>query len=204
MSVAVLVQARIKPERLAAVLAVVTQRVESANQVSRGRLRERIFQRLGAEGDLLSFSQWASTEAFGVSSTTLNPTFLADVALEPPQVHRLVRLLTFERPLQRAAVTACALIGPTRGDSRAVRERVVHDRREIRSARGLLSHEIYVTPGPPVVYLSIHSWRHLADLHQFREEGGRLNEQSLAEVGATLERFTGALVAEYPLLSGRG
>ena len=59
-------------------------------------------------------------------------------------------------------------------------------------------------PGPPVAYVSIHSWRHLADLQRFREGGGSRNKQRIAEVGATLQRFTGALVAEYPLHSGRG
>jgi hypothetical protein len=32
----------------------------------------------------------------------------------------------------------------------------------------------------------------------------RSNEQLLAGVGATLDRFTGALVAEYPSTTGRG
>jgi hypothetical protein len=83
-----------------------------------------------------------------------------------------------------------ALIVPTRGDSPAVRERDVQDRAEIRDAPGLISHEISVTSGPSVMYVSFHRWRHLSDLQQFRSEAGTLNEQGLAEVGATLDRFT--------------
>jgi len=204
MSIAVLIQARIKPERVPAVLAALTRRIDPSPRLHTGRLRERIFQRLGSDDELLSLSQWESVEAFDTSSSTLNADLFCDALVAPMQVHRLVRLLAFERPMQRAQITAAALIVPTHGDSPAVRERVVQDRAELRAASGLISHEIYVTTSSPVMYLSIHSWRHLSDLERFRSTSGHVNERRLAEVGAMLERFTGALIAEYPVLSTRG
>lgn len=204
MSVAVLMQARIDPRCLSAVLEALKDRIEPAAQHASGRLRERIFQRLGSNGDLLSLSQWETAEAFVAASKTLSAEVVRDALTAPTQTHYLTRLLTFERPLQRSEVTAGALIVPTHGDSPAVRERVVHDRAEFRDAPGLVSHEVYVTTDPPITYLSIHSWRLTSDLQRFRSETGALNERRLAEVGATLDRFTGALVAEYPKLTARG
>lgn len=197
MSVAVLVRAHVQPERVDTLIAALRERMESDGGSQRGRLRERVFQRIGSPGEFLSLSQWTA-----LGSDT-GPTACTDLiraaSVEPPATRRLTRLLTFERPLQRTEVTACAIIVPTRGDSSTVRERVVQDRRELRDAPGLISHEIYVTTERPTLYLSVHSWRRLTDLQRFRDEAGALNETRLAEVGATLERFTGALVAEYPL-----
>ena len=45
----------------------------------------------------------------------------------------------------------------------------------------------------------VHRWRHLVDLERFRQDTGRRQDQRMAELGATLERFTGVLVAQYPL-----
>lgn len=208
MSIAVLIHARIHPERVAAVLSALRDRIEPQTGPSSahlaGRLRERIFQRLGSDSELLSLGQWQSKQALATAPPTLSGDAVGSAALEPLRVHRLARLLTFERPMQRADVTACALIVPQAGDSPIIRERVVQDRQELRDAPGLVSHEIYVTTGPAVTYVSVHSWRQLSDLQRFREEAGIFNEQRLAEVGATLDRFTGALVAEYPLTSTRG
>lgn len=208
MTIAVLIHARIQHERVAEVLSALRDRIELETETSpgqpTGRLRERIFQRLGSDGELLSLGQWQSDQALTAAPPTLNADSVGNAAVEPVRIQRLVRLLAFERPMQRAEVTACALIVPKAGDSPIVRERVVQDRQELRQAVGLVSHEIYVTIGPAVTYVSLHSWRQLSDLQRFREEAGQLNEQRLAEVGATLDRFTGALVAEYPLTTTRG
>jgi hypothetical protein len=45
----------------------------------------------------------------------------------------------------------------------------------------------------------VHRWRHLGDLERFRQDTDRREDQRLSELGATLERFTGVLVAQYPL-----
>jgi hypothetical protein len=43
-----------------------------------------------------------------------------------------------------------------------------------------------------------HSWRRLDDLERFRRQAGPAHERHLATLEATIDRFTGALVAEYP------
>ena len=204
MSISVLIQARLKPEHVCTVLTALKEQLGTTAHSSPGRLRERIFQRLGSPGELISLSHWKTAEQFQAASPALSGAAVVGAIHEPIRTHHLIRLLSFERPLRRADVTACALILPTRGDSPAVRERVVQDRVDLHDAPGLISHEVYVTTEQPMMYVSLHSWRHLSDLQRFRTEAGPLNEQRLAEVGATLERFTGGLVAEYPLIGASG
>jgi hypothetical protein len=115
MSVAVLIQVRLKPERIADVLTTLKDRIEPGVLRSSGRRRERIFQRLNSDGDLLSMTQWESTEAFDIASTVLSAEFVTDAAIEPPRVHHLVRLLSFERPLRRSGSHS---VWPDRADAR--------------------------------------------------------------------------------------
>jgi heme-degrading monooxygenase HmoA len=61
---------------------------------------------------------------------------------------------------------------PTRGDSPAVRESILQDRAALQDTPGLISHEIYLTTRKPITYVSVHSWRHLSDLHRFRKTAG--------------------------------
>ncbi|HEY3748677.1 MAG TPA: antibiotic biosynthesis monooxygenase, partial [Pseudonocardiaceae bacterium] len=99
-----------------------------------------------------------------------------------------------------SAVAACATIA-TDGAACAAVEQCITDegRAEIIASPGLIAYEVYRTRKSPPGYVVLHRWRQLTDLEHFRAGTSRRQEQRLAELGTTLERFTGVLAATYPV-----
>ena len=107
--------------------------------------------------------------------------------------------MSFERVLERSAVAACAVLTSSVGNSAAVERYVLQERRTTNLAPRAVAHDAYRTLKAPPRYIVVHRWHQLADLERFRRDTSQREDRRLSELGATLERFTGALVAQYPL-----
>jgi heme-degrading monooxygenase HmoA len=190
---------QVDPSQLAKVLALI--RGEYARDQRRpGRRQARVFQRLGSPTDLLALVEWddeASYEAYRRSSTHRA---LLDGLATPAHTRYCARLSLFEYFLQPTAVSACAIITPGMAPPTVIEEAVRQQGRvDVIPSPGLVCHEVYRTLKRPSVYVVMHRWRDFADLDQFRRETSPRLERTLADLGATLERFTGQLVAEFPI-----
>jgi quinol monooxygenase YgiN len=190
---------RVDPARLTGVLALF--RGEFERVLGRpGRRQARIFQRLSGPTDLLGVAEWESAEGYEAYRRTDTHRAILDGLAAPVHTRYCGRLQLFERPLQHAAVSACAIIAPGAARPSAA-ERVIltQVRSEVVASPGLIHHQVFRTLKSPPEFIVIHQWRQLADLEQFRGETGPRLERTLDGLGATVEWFTGNLVAEYPV-----
>jgi heme-degrading monooxygenase HmoA len=200
MAFIVIVRLQVRPERLADVLSLIRTEFARSQGSGRGRLRGHVFQRLGHLTDLLGCVEWDSQQAYEQYRHSLTHHAILDGLAAPSHAQYCTRLVSFERMLERSAVAACAVLASSIDTSAAVEQYVLQERRdEIISTPGLIAHEVYRTLKTPPRYIVVHRWQHLGDLERFRQDTGRREDQRLAELGGTLERFTGALVAQYPL-----
>lgn len=199
MAFIVAVRMQVSEESLADVLALIQREYRQTPADGQRRRRGRLFQRLGAPTDLLGLAEWESQRAYDAyRSTTTHRAVLGGLA-GPSHARYCARLITFERALQAAEVVACALIDANDPEAAEAKDFIVgQGRAEMRAAPGLISHEVYRTHKRPPSFVVVHQWRRLSDLERFRAEVGARHEAILAERGATLERFTGRLAAEYP------
>jgi heme-degrading monooxygenase HmoA len=203
MAFIVIVRLQVRPERLADVLSLIRTEFARSQGSGRGRLRGHVFQRLGHLTDLLGCVEWDSQQAYEQYRHSLTHHAILDGLAAPSHAQYCTRLVSFERMLERSAVAACAVLASNVSDQMMLDAYVMQERRaEIIASPGLISHEAYRTLKTPPRYIVVHRWRHLGDLERFRQDTGRREDQRLAELGATLERFTGVLVAQYPLDDG--
>jgi quinol monooxygenase YgiN len=189
----------VDPARLSGVLALIRAEFERA-QRRPGRLQARVFQRVGSPGDLLGVVEWDRQESY--DAFRRSPTYRAilDGLAAPAHTRFCARLHLFERPLHHTEVSACAIIAPGVASPTVVEQIVLKQgRTEVIPSPGLICHEVYRTLKRPPEYIVVHRWQRLADLERFRQHTSPGLQRSLDELGATLERFTGHLVAEYPV-----
>ena len=190
---------QVDPARLSSVLALIRAEFERA-QRRPGRRQSRVFQRVGSPCDLLGVVEWDQVESYEAFQQSATYQTLLEGLAAPVRTRYCMRLQLFERFLRQAEVSACAIITPV-GAQPAMIEQVIlqQARTEVIPSPGLISHEAYRTVTSPPDFIVIHHWEHLGDLERFRRETSPRLEGTLTDLGATLERFTGHLVAEYPM-----
>jgi quinol monooxygenase YgiN len=199
MSFLVVVRMQARSERLADVLALVQREFGRPPSQRIGRRRGRLFQRLTTPTDLLEFSEWDSQEAYGLDRSSATHRAVLDSLEGASHARYCGRLVSFERALERSEVTTAILIDcPPAAGPRIEGFMLGEGRKALRDSVGLVSYEIYRTHKRPPSYIVVHQWRLLADLERFRVEAGTGHEAVLVDLGATIERFTGRLTAEYP------
>jgi heme-degrading monooxygenase HmoA len=195
----VVVRMQAQAERLAEVLALVQREFSRSPTQGIGRRRGRLFQRLDAPTDLIGIIEWENQQRYDAYRSSATHRAILDGLAGASHARYCQRLFSFERVMQRAEVAACALIeGPASEHARMQAFVTEEGRAELLASPGLIGHEVYRAHKGPSGYIVVHQWRTLADLERFRSEKSVRHEAVLAELGATIERFTGHLTAEYP------
>ena len=102
---------RVDPARLSDVLTLFRGEFERVLRRP-GRRQARIFQRLTAPTDLLGVAEWDGEASYEAYRRTETHRAILDGLAAPVHTRYCVRLQLFERPLQHAAVSACAIVAP--------------------------------------------------------------------------------------------
>ncbi len=198
MPVYVVVRLQPRPDCWHDTLDLIRQDLKRSPRLQRARLRARVFQRLETPTELLLIGEWESLAAYEQFRQTDVFAAVVGTGDVPPSICYFERLTYFERMEERAGAIACGTIIAAEADHAALESFVTTDgRAQTITAPGLIAHEIYRSLVPPRTYLVVHSWRHLTDLERYRQRAGPEHERRLAALRATIDRFTGALVAEY-------
>jgi quinol monooxygenase YgiN len=199
MSIHVAVTLDVHPGRLQAALELIRHDLNRSPQPHTGRHRSRVFQRLNTPGSLLRISEWESRAAYEQFQRTETFADVVATAGVSPSIRFYERLTYYARMATSYAVNACStMTAATDACSDLETFITTEGRFRTRAEPGLISHEIYRSVDSPRTYLVSHSWRRLEDLERFRREAGPAHAQRLAALGATIDRFTGVLIAEYP------
>lgn len=191
------------PEQLPQLLAAIKSSFAASRTATPGRQTARVFQRLNEPTTLLSVGEWDSQAAYEAHRSS--PAFEQTMAVSgpPPDIEYLQRLHLFERMNERAVVVACVTILAPR-ESLAQIEEFLRGPAQLNmvATPGIVSRELYRgQAGQPVVrLLVVHGWRSLTDLERFRRADAPHFEGTLRSWGATVERFTGEIAAEYSRL----
>ena len=189
------------PDRLDTLLGTIRQNLAAAATLHPGRRAARLFQRFGQPTHLLGLSEWVDEQSF--EQLRQSPEFhqLNDTCGMPPRIETLEPLRRFERMEQRVAIASCVRIVAPPVYDRDVQEFLLsHAHHGVKSMSGLVSREVYRVRHRPGEFLALRSWTSLADLERFRAGEGTGFDATLIQLGATVERFTGALAAELSLL----
>jgi heme-degrading monooxygenase HmoA len=189
------------PDQLEDLLRMIRRSLASAPTLHPGRRTTRLFQRLGQPTQLLSLSEWSDEHAFRQFITW--PVFVEtnSVSGPPPEIEPLVPLRRFERMEQRIALASCVWVTAPPEHTAAVQTFLLQDAHEsVRTMAGLVSREVYQSRETASRFLVVRSWRSMADLDRFRASHAPGLDEIHHRLGATVERFTGALAAEFSAL----
>jgi len=192
------------PDRLEQLLSTIREHLAASLRVHPGRRSTRVFQRLGRPTQLLALGLWDTQAAF--EQFRSSRTFVETIAVcgPPPRVEVLDQLRFFERMEHRAAVMACSTLTAPPANAAAVEATLLGEQhRAVERVEGLVCREVYRARDTAGHILLVHSWRSLADLERFRVGESVRGAAALQELGATTERFTGALAAEFSAFSAR-
>jgi quinol monooxygenase YgiN len=190
-----------RPDRLEGLLGTIRQSLAGARTLHPGRRTTRLFQRIGQPTQLVSISEWSDEDAFEQFRSW--PVFVeAATAAGPiPRIEPLQPLRRFERMDRRAALASCVTITAPAATADAVQELLLGEMHApVKSMSGLVSREVYRLRALPSRFLIVRSWTSLADLDRFRAVDVPQLDRIHGQLGATVERFTGALAAEFSLV----
>jgi quinol monooxygenase YgiN len=191
------------PRKLDELLGTIRSSLASSPALHPGRRTTRLFQRFGRPTQLLSVGEWTDEHAF--EQFRQWPVFVQSNAVSgpPPRIEPLVPLRRFERMEQRVALASCVTVNAPPPNADAVRDFLVRDAHQsVKSVTGLVSREVFQARDTPGRFLVVRSWRSLADLERFRATGVLDLDETHRQLGATVERFTGTLAAEFSVLNG--
>jgi heme-degrading monooxygenase HmoA len=188
------------PDRLGDLLGMIRHCLASAPMLHPGRRTTRLFQRLERPTQLVSVSEWSDEPAF--ERFRRWPVFARAISVcgPPPRIEPLVPLRRFERMEQRSALASCVTITASPECEAVVREYLLREaHRHVTSQHGLVSRELYQSREIPGRFLVVRSWTSLADLERFRATEAPALYDAHRRLGTTVERFTGALAAEFSI-----
>jgi heme-degrading monooxygenase HmoA len=186
------------PERLESLLATIRGNLAASRILHPGRQGTRLFQRIGQPTHLLSISEWDAEEHF--ERFRHSAVFVETNAVSGPslRIEPLERLRLLQRMDRRAVVVACATV--TAPPERAAEVEAVllsEEHRAVERADGLIFREVFRSRAVVGHLLLVHGWASLAHLDRFRASESLRGEAALLQLGATTERFTGEIAAEY-------
>lgn len=196
----VAIHQQVWPDRLGELLATIKANLATSRTLQPGRRTTRVFQGLGDPMQLLVLSEWVSEDAFEVFRCSSSFADLTAASGPPPRIEPLEPIRRFERFEQRLGIVACSTITATPGNTSRVQEYLLGDaHREVKGAEGLVLRYVFRSRAQVGRLVLVHGWRSLADLERFRARYSARSE--LARFGATTDRFTGALAAEFSIHS---
>ncbi|MCC7369911.1 MAG: antibiotic biosynthesis monooxygenase [Chloroflexi bacterium] len=189
------------PDRLPMLLAAIRDNFAASRMNAPGRHAARVFQRLHEPTSLLAISEWENQAAYEAHRGSAELRLAMEAAGPTATIDTLDRLHLFERMNERPGVVACVTIAMAAEHLHAVETFLLGPtRRSMVASPSLASRELYRFQQPVEgqrQLLVVHSWRSLADLDRFRSLDALEFEQRLRDLGATVDRFTGEIAAEY-------
>jgi quinol monooxygenase YgiN len=189
------------PDRLDELLGTIRQNLASAPALHPGRRTTRLFQRLGQPTQLLTLSEWSDEQAFDQLRQSQDFVETNTASGPPPRIEPLVPLRRFERMEQRVALASCITVTAPPERSEAVRDFLLREAHEpVKTMSGLVSREVYSARQTPGRFLVVRSWTAMADLERFRATDATELDRTHERFGARVDRFTGALAAEFSVL----
>jgi quinol monooxygenase YgiN len=189
------------PDHLDDLLGTIRHSLASAPSLHPGRRTTRLFQRIGRPTQLLSVGEWTDERAFEQFRRWSVFVETNSVSGPPPGIEPLTPLRRFERMEQRISLASCVWVTAPPESTAAVREFLLRDAHEsVRTMAGLVSREVYQAREAPGRFLVVRGWRSLADLDRFRASNAPGYDEVHRQLGATVDRFTGALAAEFSVL----
>ena len=191
------------PEHLSRLLTAIKSNFAASRTAAPGRQTARVFQRLNEPTTLLSVGEWDSQASYEAHQTSSAFRQTVSETGPPPTVEYLQRLHLFERMNERAVVFACVtILAPV--DHLSAVEEFLRGPAQLNmiATPGIVSRELYrgSTDRPTVRLLVVHGWRSISDLERFRRADAPQFEGALRGWGATVERFTGEIAAEFSRL----
>ena len=187
-----------KPERVGDLLAVIRANLDAVLQLHPGRRSTQVYQLLDRPEQILSLATWESQSAFDVFRQSPSFVTAAESWSVSIQVEELEQPRRLDHMARRSRVLGCAIFTSPPERAADVEAYLLDERHlEIDRAAGLASHAVYRSRARPGRILSTHSWESLTDLEGFRVSDTPRVLNGLVAFGATMERFTGVLAAEY-------
>jgi quinol monooxygenase YgiN len=198
----VAVRQQVPLDRLHDVVAAIQRDFASSHRHHAGRRRTRLYQHVDESSRLLAVGEWErradyerlrDTPAYQATSARADP---------PAAIDYLMRLSYTGRMHLVERVAGGAMLTMPAANRDAV-ERIMtgEDRRVTLRHAGLVSHEVYRVIDDPRRLLVVHTWVSIDALRAFRRDGSLANEQGTRPYEVTVERFVGALAAEFSHLS---
>ena len=186
------------PDHLAELLDTIRTNLAASPTLHPSRRSTRVFRRLEHPTQLLALGLWESQAAF--EEFQRSPVFVETVNRcgTPPRIEPLEQLRFFERMEHRATVMACStLTAPPERAADVLAVLLSQQHRAVEQVPGLDCREVYREQATAGHILLVHQWQSMADLDRFRAAEALRGEATLQELGATTERFTGVLAAEF-------
>jgi heme-degrading monooxygenase HmoA len=186
------------PERVNELLATIRANLEASPSLHPGRRSTRVFQRLGRPTQFLSLGLWDSQAAFEEFRRSQVFVETGAVCGPPPRIEPLEQLRFFERMEHRATVMACSTVtAPPESAADVERVLLSEEHRAVEQVPGLVCREVYREQATAGHILLVHTWRSMADLDRFRAAEAVQGEATMSQLGASTERFTGSVAAEF-------
>lgn len=197
----VVVDQEFSPEALNRTLATIQVDFATSRALHPGRRHTRIFQRLNQPNHLLTIGEWEHQADYERLRESSRYRELVVCASPPARIATLKRLRYFARMSTRPSIVACVTMTAPRHAAETLHANVLRSTYpRIVQSPGLLTHEVYQVGTSPGSLLVVHGWRTLGDLERFRAGDGPGYGAVLAELGATVTRFTGAVAAQFSRL----
>ena len=186
------------PDRVEELLDTIRANLAASATLHPSRRSTRVFQRLGRPTQLLSLGLWDSEAAFEEFRRSAIFVETSSRCGPPPRIEPLTQLRFFERMEHRASVMACSTLTTSPERAAAVESVLLGEQhRVVEQVPGLVCREVCREQASAGHILLVHHWQSMADLDRFRASEALRGEATLQQLGATTERFTGLLAAEF-------
>jgi quinol monooxygenase YgiN len=163
----------------------------------------RVFQHHQEPWRLLGIEEWQEQGEFEQHLGASDVAAALAACGAPPRASPLERLQHYRHmPHQPTALACTTIAAPTDRADEVERFICDDERRDALVAGGLAIRAVYRLDGRVGHLLVLHGWRTRADLDTYVASSGRSVITRLAEIGATVERFTGEMIAQYSWLNG--
>lgn len=163
----------------------------------------RLFQHVERPDILMAFEEWQEREDFEAHLRSPGYREALDACGLPPQPMPLERLQYYRHMPRPPTALTCTLLASAPEDAATIEAYVCeHERQRSLAASGLVLRAVYRVSEPARQLVLLHGWQTIEDLTRYAATDEPAATRALVEAGATLDRFTGQIAAEYSWLDG--
>jgi quinol monooxygenase YgiN len=198
----VMVQYQAQPSRSDDLLALIRHDLAVSTTAYPARRFARVFRHVHEPTRLLGIEEWQHDDDFHRHAEAPAYAEVIAACCVQPRASALERLQHYRHMPHQPTALACATISapPDRADEV---ERFICDeqRRDALVADGLVLRAVYRLDGVAGQLLVLHGWRTRSDLLAYDATGERTMVEMLEQAGATIDVFSGEIVAQYSWLN---